>query len=231
MRPARPLVKPVASAASRNQAIMLRRTTGPRRFETTFMRSARSCTAPASRSPSLRIGLPLISLGLLDPVALEDRRRQVGREHESRGAGGVGGEVPVEALARGPDRQHLALGRRRTLEGDQHVVPAQTGDQRRQLAQRGRHDRDARAAAIETCERPRPPHPARAIGRHQRRRGQQRVRSHRLRRRALLAQGRGQQSGHDLGRRVLGAIAGSPPSPARGGRSAGTRAARRRRAR
>ena len=229
-----PRLSPVASGREqRTRESGCAAITGPRRPETTVMR-VRAVLEPRRRrrSPSARIGLPLISLGHLEPVAVEDRRREVGREHEPRGPGGVRGQVPVEARARAiPIASVLALGGRRALDRDQHVVAAQARDQRGQLVRawparplrRGsRRSRHVNGLVLDA--------PGRSVGRDQRRSRQQRVGPHPDRRRAVLAQGRREQAGDDVGRRVLGALDDHLPIAARVGRTAGPPAGRRRRA-
>ena len=122
--------------------------TEPRRSTIEARRSSSETTAAMSRSPSARIGSPAISDGTGDAEALQDRRRDVGREHVAAQPGAVGGEVAVEAAARDPDRQLLVGLGRRALEGDQQVVAAQRAREAAEVGDLDVADADRGEAAV-----------------------------------------------------------------------------------
>ena len=95
------------SASASTQARRLQPITGPRRVETTAIRAPRVSIAAGSTDPSVRIACPVIWSGTASAEEFEDRRGDVGRGDVAVRAGGVGGEVAVEAAAGDPDRDRL----------------------------------------------------------------------------------------------------------------------------
>ncbi len=79
--------------------------------------------------------LPRHLRGHRDPEPMQDRRRDVGREHVPVQPSAVGSQVPVEPMPGDSDRQRLVVGRRRRLDRDQEIVAAQIPDQGRELPQ------------------------------------------------------------------------------------------------